>query len=403
MAESGTSRERVEEWLSHVKALAEGIGPRGPTREGERRGAEYARDQLSRAGLAPRWESFKSARSIFHPHLLGGCIVLASFLLLLVGGRAGAAAAGILTVVVIVCELRELGFQPNLFRLLVPKGESQNVHAVIPPRGAHVRDLVLVGHVDTQRTPLVFRSRRWVAAFDKFTMAAFAGFLWMAVDCGLAAAFAWPWTLPAAAPAAACAALLAALCIQAEATPFTAGANDNASAVGLVLALARRFAEEPLESTRVWAVVTGCEEVQHYGMIDFYRRHRAALTAPRAIVFELVGCAGPSWSEREGIIVPFRSDPGLRRIAEQLSADHPEWGAYPSRLSGGNTEMADAARSRVPAIALAGLTREGVMPYWHQRADTADKMDPEVMRRTWEMAEALIRALDAGRADDGRD
>ena len=52
--------------------------------------------------------------------------------------------------------------------------------------------------------------------------------------------------------------------------------------------------------------------------------------------------------------------------------------------------MADAVRFKVPAIALGGKTRDGVLPYWHQRQDTFDKMDPGVMARAWKMTLALI-------------
>ena len=55
----------------------------------------------------------------------------------------------------------------------------------------------------------------------------------------------------------------------AERTPFTAGANDNASAVGLVLTLAEAPVSPPLAHTRVWQACTGCEEVQHYGADPF--------------------------------------------------------------------------------------------------------------------------------------
>jgi len=384
----------VAEWLAHVKALAEGIGPRGPTREGERRGSEYARDFFLRTGLQPVWETFRGARSGFHSHLFGSLIMLVAFAVFPLGGAMTAGMAFLLSVAVIVSELQELGFRNNLLRVLVPKAESQNVFAIIPPKSGHTRDLVLVGHVDTQRTPLVFRTPAWVKVYDKFTMVSFIAYLWQAIDFALALIFAWPWAWLASVPSAVCAVLLAAMCIQAECTPFTAGANDNASAVGLVLTLARRLAKHPLERTRVFAVITGCEEVQHYGMIDFYRRHRSELKAPRALVFELMGCAGPSWLVREGIIVPFRSDPQLRRAAERLAAEHPEWNAYASSVSGGNTEMADAVRFKVPAIALGGMTRDGVLPYWHQRQDTFDKMNPEVMARVWEMTLALIQEID---------
>jgi hypothetical protein len=393
-AKDANAPSPVAEWLGHVKALAEGIGPRGPTREGERLGAEYAKTVLDKADLAPVWETFRSARSIFHPHLAGSLLMLAAFVVFPVAGAISAAIAAVLGATVIACELLELGIRPNPLRALNPHGRSQNVHAIIPPKGRHERDLVLVGHVDTQRTPFVFRSPRWVKVYERFTMVAFAGFLWQTVVFALAAILPLPWAWPAAIPGAVCAALLAALCIQAESTPFTAGANDNASAVGMVLTLARHVARRPLERTRVLAVITGCEEVQHYGMADFYRRHRAELKEPRAVVFEMLGCAGPSWLVKEGIIVPFRPDPTLLAMVEKLAAANPAWQGYPSSINGGNTEMADAVRARVPAITLGGMTRKGVLPFWHQPQDTFDKMDPAVMARTWEMTLALIREID---------
>ncbi len=396
MAQPASQNPKVVEWRGHIRALAEGIGPRGPTRDGERRGSEYARAALARIGLQPLTEGFRSARSIFHPHLLGSIGMIIAFAVFPLHGFVTAALAFLLSVLVIVSELQELGFRGNILRLLMPKAESQNVHALIPPRGEHLRDLLLVGHVDTQRTPLIFRTPGWVKAYDKFTTVAIVTFFWQAVLYLLAIPFAWPWAWYASIPTAVCAVLLAALCIQAESTPFTAGANDNATAVGLVLTLAGQLAAHPLEHTRVFAVVTGCEEVQHYGMIDFYRRHRAEMKEPRAMVFEMLGCAGPSWLTREGIIVPFRSDPGLTRMIEKLAADHPEWKAYPSKISGGNTELADAVRAKVAAITLMGLGRDKVAPFWHQKQDTFDKIDPEVLSRTWELAGALVQEIDRG-------
>ena len=145
MTEPSSNHPRVVEWMAHIRALSVDIGPRGPTREGEHQGAEYARKQFEQNGLQPAWETFRSARSIFHPHLLGSILMLAAFGLFPLAGKVTALISALLTVLVIVSELQELGFQNNLFRLVVPKGESQNVFAVIPPHGEHKRDLVLVG------------------------------------------------------------------------------------------------------------------------------------------------------------------------------------------------------------------------------------------------------------------
>jgi hypothetical protein len=394
MSQPTSTHPQVSTWLEHVRALSVDIGPRGSTREGERKGAEYAQAQFQKMGLTPIWESFQSARSIFLPHLIGCGLMLAAFVLYPLDGTVTKVIAALLSILVLVSELQELGFQDNFYRRIIPKGESQNVHAVISPAGEHKRDLVLVGHLDSQRTPFIFRSPAHVKVYDNLTTVIFITFIAQAVLYSLSIFFAWTWVWFATFPTAVCALLLATICIEADSTPFTAGANDNATAAGMVLTLAEHFKQHPLQNTRVFAVCTGCEEVQHYGMIDFYQRHRGGLKDPKAVVFEMLGCAGPAWLTREGIIVPFKADTGLAATLESLVREHPEWGAYPSKISGGNTEMADAIRYKVPAITIFGMTRDGVAPYWHQQADTFDKMDANVMERTWGLTTALIQKID---------
>ena len=396
MSQPASTHPQVSSWLEHVRALAMDIGPRGSTCDGERKGAEYAREQFRKLGLEPVWESFQSARSIFLPHLIGSVLMLAAFAIYPLGGRVTAAIAALLSILVLVSELQELGFRDNLYRRIIPKGESQNVHAVIPPSGEHKQDLVLVGHLDSQHTPFIFRSPAHVRVYNNLTTVIFITFIAQAVLYTLSIFLPWSWVWYATLPTTICAIVLAAICVEADSTSFTAGANDNATGVGLVLALAAHFSQKPLQNTRILAVCTGCEEVQHYGMIDFYNRHRSELKDPKAVVFEMLGCAGPAWLTREGIIVPFKPDPGLAGILEKLAGEHPEWGAYPARISGGNTEMADAVRFKIPAITITGMSREGVAPYWHQKADTFDKMDPDVMRRTWALTIALLYMIDAG-------
>lgn len=389
----------VDTWLAHIRALAVDIGPRGPTTAGERRGAAYCAETFRRLGLAPQVEGFTSATSIFQPHLIAASVMLLAFMVYPLAGRTSAAFAAVISLVALVSDLLELSFIDNPLRRIVAKAASQNVVAVAPPADEHRQDLVLIGHIDTQRTPLVFSTPRWVALYKAFTTVAFVLFAGQVLLYLLGAFTGWPWIWPATIPSAIGAVLLMALCIEADRTPFTAGANDNASAVGLVLTLAEALVEQPLRHTRVWLVCTGCEEVQHYGAIDFFRRHRGELVRPAAIAFEMLGCAGPSWLTREGIVVPFHADPGLVRLAETIAGQQPELGAYPAQISGGNTEMADALRLGIPAITIGGQTRAGDLPHWHQVGDTFDKMDPEVLGRAYAFTRAFIAALDARAAN----
>jgi len=389
-----SSHLQVSKWLKHIRVLSVDIGPRQPTGEGERKGAEYAKGEFECMGLKPVWETFQSARSIFMPHMLGSFLMLLAFAIFPLGGKATAILSAVISIFIIVNELLELSFKDNLFRRVVPKGESQNVFAAIPSSGEHSRDLVLVGHLDTQRTPIFFQSTTWVSIYDRFTMVLFITYIAQVVLYTLSIVTRWDWVWYATIPTAICALIMLIFFIQADLSQFTAGANDNATGVGMVLALAEELKSQPLKNTRVFAVCTGCEEVQHYGMIDWYQRHRNELKDPRALVFEMLGVEGPAWLTQEGIIVPFKSNPELVSMVEKLSNDHTEWRAYPTKISGGNTEMADAARAKVPAITLFGMSREGIAPYWHQVEDTFDKMNPEVMESTWALTWALVSEID---------
>ena len=382
-------------WLGHVKALAEDIGPRGSTTEKEKEASEYCQEVFHNLHLTPQVETFISAKSIYHPHLLASSFMLLAFVLYPLYGRTTAVLAALISLVTIASQLLELSFRDNLLRRLVPKGGSQNVSAVMPPEQEHKQDLVLIGHVDSHRTPLIFRSPTWVKIYQAFTTVVFVLFSAQVILYIIGSSTLWNWIWPVTIPSALGAAILAAICIQADRTPFSAGANDNATAAGLLLTLAGHIQNEPLQNTRVWLVCTGCEEVQHYGAIDFFRRHRSELKNPLAVVFEMLGCAGPSWLTKEGIIIPFHSDRRLVHLAERIAEAHPDLGGYPSQIKGGNTEMADALRVGIPAITLNGIGPKGEMPYWHQAEDTYDKMDPEVMSRAYTFTWEYIKALDS--------
>jgi len=384
----------INAWYEHIRYLAEQIGPRGPTTEGERQGAIYCQQVFERLGLSARQEIFTSARSIFQPHLLTSLAMLVAFIIYPLAGRVSAGLATLIALLALVSELMELSFKDNLLRKLVSKGPSQNVVAIYPPAQEHRQDLILIGHLDSQRTPLIFTTPRWLKAYENFTTVAFIAFAAEVLLYLLGTMVQWSWIWPVTGLCAVCAVLLAALCIQADRTPFTAGANDNASAVGLVLALAEHMQIEPLQNTRLWFVCTGCEEAQHYGAIDFFNRHQKEFFEPIAIAFEMLGCSGPAWLTKEGIVIPFHATPSLVALAEETAQQHKELNAYPAQINGGNTEMADALRLGIPAITLTGMTPDGVAPYWHKVSDTFDKTDLEALKRNYAFTWNFIQAID---------
>lgn len=382
--------------LDHIHALAVTIGPRGATRPEERQAADYAFQHVEALGYQPEMEHFRSATTIYLPHIITALLMLIAFIIYPLFGRASAAIAAGLSLFALVSDLLELGFLPNPLRWVTPKGNSQNVFATLDPQHDYRQDLILVGHLDTHQTGKIFSSRGWVKFFQTFTTIAFAAFS-AQVGFFLAGIIAqWNWLWYASIPSALAALILLAICWEADRAPFSPGANDNASAVAMVLTLAENLRNAPLNHTRVWFVLTGCEEVQHYGMIDFIKRHKQTWVDPKVLVFEMVGVAGPAWETKEGIIVPFKPDKNLVQIVETIAKQHPELGAYPTFIVGGNSEMADAHRAKLPAITFFGLTPDGHAPYWHQLADTPDKMDPNVLANTYQFTRLFIDRVDAG-------
>lgn len=393
----------IEIWYEHIRVLAGEIGPRGSTTDHERRASEYCANVFVRLGFKPRIESFTSVTSSYRLHLLVALSMLLSFTIYPLGGCVSAGIAAAVALWGMYSEVLELMFRDNPLRRFVAKGHSQNVIVTLPPTGQHQQDVVLIGHVDTNRTPLFFSSTRWVDFWRVVTPIMFFSFWGQIVLYTLGIVTQSPWIWYVSIESAACAALLAALTFHADLTPYSPGANDNASGAALVLTLAEHLVSAPLKHTRVWLVNTGCEEVKHGGAIHFFDRHRGEMHNPKVLAFEMLGCDGPAWLERE-VIIPlfaYRADPDLIALVKQLACEHPEWRANPARVAGGHTEMADALRVGIPAITFIGVGPDGVglgyagpELYWHQAEDTPDKMNIEVMGQTYMLIWAYIQALD---------
>jgi hypothetical protein len=130
---------QVEKWLEHIRALAVDIGPRGPTTEGERRGAEYCAAVLQRLGLNPQTERFTSAPSIFQPHLLTAGAMLLAFVIYPLAGRSSAIIAALITLAALASDVLELSFIDNPLRRIVAKGPARMSSPPSGPRPSTAR------------------------------------------------------------------------------------------------------------------------------------------------------------------------------------------------------------------------------------------------------------------------
>ncbi len=382
---------RVQTWLAHVEGLSSKIGARGSGSKEEEKGAKYCEGQFRQMGHEPVVEQFVSQSSVFRPHMVVAILFAIAYLIYL----RMPFVAFIISAFALVSEFQELLLRSNLMRAFGSRNLSRNVYAKQDPKGTVKRELILMGHIDTQRTPLIFSSKQWRKIYAVWSNVAMGLLVVQTVLFGLS--LIWPstglivWRICFISLLAALS--LIAITLEADLSPYTAGANDNATGAGLVLTFAEWFKAHPLDNTRLWLVCSGSEESLHEGAVHFFKTHKAEFINPMTLNFEMLGCAGPSYIVKEGLLLPLRPDRKLLEIVKSV-AGGPEFNAYPSVLTGGCTEASNSIINGIPAITLIGLERDGFAPHWHMPSDTFDKMDKEIMDRAIRFADAIIQRID---------
>jgi hypothetical protein len=382
--------------MNHVRCLAETIGPRGSTLPSEKRAAEYAEGVIREAGLEPVEEVFRSGRSTYHPFALFSGLVLLSVALFWWGGRWGAAAAALLTGTSLVSVLLELAFRPNPFRWVLPKGRSQNIWSRVEPKQEAKENVVLIGHLDTHRTPLLF-AERWVRILGNLVPTAMGACILLMALFITRIFLTSPLLNYIAVPLTAVMLGLFLLMMQADFTPYAPGANDNATGVAVILETAKKLRLEPLEHTRVWILASGCEEVGCYGAGAFAARHESELDRPVWLSIDSVGGrgAGVAYLTEETFLLTTRSDPRLIEYADEIARANPMLNAYPHVYKGAYTEGAIGGKHGFRVLSFVSYRRDGVLPEWHRPTDTTANIDPEVVQNTFQFILKLLRKIDA--------
>ena len=193
-------------------------------------------------------------------------------------------------------------------------------------------------------------------------------------------------------------------------SPIVPGANDNLSAVAVLVALAERLRDEPIDGLRVLLASCGAEEVIQGGIYGFARRHFPALDRDRTwfLNLETVGSPRLVMLEGEGpVMMEDYHDRGFRdlvcaaaqragvpvlrglRARNSTDAVHPQ----PGRLSDGDAGLGEPPQG---AVELPPDERHRREPGLRHRAPGAD-------RHRGGRPRAGRQPLDRRDADDGRD
>ncbi len=171
------------------------------------------------------------------------------------------------------------------------------------------------------------------------------------------------------------------------------GANDNLSAVAVLVALARSLAERPAPGVRVLLVSTGSEESFMEGMQGFLRRHRSTLDPDRTTVLclECVGSPMLALVEAEGMLrMRHYSEAAKERLAHAADAAGLE--IIRGLRTVAATDALIAMLRGYAAATLASVDETNFPTNYHWPTDTPENLDWGTLERAFAVADRFVRA-----------
>lgn len=418
--------------MGHVRALADGIGPRPPGHPQENEARTYIRRVLAGEGFDeieempfPAWDTWGysfvapvalalagNALGLVQwgtntldvpesnaqpPKCLAGSIpnLPKNLRRQALVRRAGKLLGGLATLAGAYQLWQLAGLKRQPLAALFPKHPSANLVVRIPPAGERRHRVVLVGHTDTNKHRATFSAELKSLIISEMTLGMGA----MAAN-GLAqlaqAAGANGWVKGFQVASLLGLAGSLALLLKDERGGYIDGANDNASAVACLLGLGAYLKRQPLQHTEVWLAFTGAEEVGCLGMHHLLDVYGEPLADAWFIDFEMVGVEEIAYVTRHSsgsYLTDYAPDEESSALARETAQQHPEL-----NVSGREMvifEEVGALRGRgYRGICLVGVGEDGWLVNWHRHDDNASNIEPVGLERAACFALAMMQILD---------
>ncbi|HUO69578.1 MAG TPA: M28 family peptidase [Solirubrobacteraceae bacterium] len=177
--------------------------------------------------------------------------------------------------------------------------------------------------------------------------------------------------------------------------PVCPGANDNLSAVAVLVALAERLHERPVDGLRVLLVSCGAEEVLQGGIHGFADRHFPALDRNRTWFLNLDTVGSPRLIMLEGEGPVVMEDYHDRSFRDLVVRAGDRAGAHVRRgmRSRNSTDAVIPSRAGYPTATITSMDRYKALSNYHKMSDTPENVDYRTVSRALVLAEAVAHEL----------
>lgn len=383
--------------IKHLTFFTTKLPHRGSTTEFEKQAAEYSFRELASSGYSPVKQPFKSAVSAYYPALIFGIGMVGSILYFVSFPSNQSVFISVIIIgFFLINILLDSAFKTNIFSLLLPKQNSQNIIARLPSVRTKKRTLILIAHLDSHRTPLLFSSAFWVHILKLLIPISMACSLLVCffILLYLISHIIFTYLLLSLSMVFF---ILIILMGQADLTPYTTGANDNASGAATVLALATYFKSYPLHNTELYFVLSGCEEVGSYGARAFAQTYRRII--PGAYWFTIDGLSAsrsvPALLAVETFFLSIKSDTKLVQLAQKTILENPVNNAFIlPEYRGAYTDSSPGGMAGFKVISLVALKKDGALPRWHTLSDSIQNIDRQTLQKCVDFSLNYISNID---------
>ncbi len=372
---------------THIQVLAEKIGPRPAGSVAERQSMDYLSGLLSQWGYRVQREGVAFAPTPLYnlPYLIGAAAL----------GVAGWMSTFFPWVALALPFL--LMVLPQWSRQWVqsrkPTSCSENLLAELDRSGrSSPPSLLLCAHVDTARA-LPLREPRLLRIYSR-TMDILQRFAWMIFAVALLQAWGWQVAQGLIYAVAGLGSLgafwLAALqlspLVRSEELSYSPGANDNASGVGVLLAIAEQLAEREGVSNSIAFLFTTAEEGGLYGARDFICNHLDWARTTAVVCLDMVGQGDHLYYVvKEGVFKPLQTSLDLQNALRQANPSiQPLWHTLRSG------DYAAFCQAGFHAIGLESGGKSLADWRYHSIYDTVDGINPQMLREVLQTVLILL-------------
>ncbi len=371
--------------------------------DGEREAASWIEQRLQAAGVAARVEE-ETYREGFAGQLaaIAAGAAAAGLAGLSRWGRPAGAVGGAAAAALIADDVSN---GPRVMRRVAAEEKTTwNVVGEVGPADAE-RTLVLLAHHDAARSGRIFHQGGQKALGDAapgiVERTDTSAPLWWAVLAGplMVAAGAATGRRGVTATGAVLSGAAAATLADIQRSAVVPGANDNLSAVAVLVAVAEALESKPVEGVRVVLASCGAEEVLQGGIHGFAARHLAGMDRERTWVLNLDSVGSPELALLEGegeLVMEDFFDRGWRdlivRVAEREGI--PMRRGLRSRAS---TDSVVPSRMKIPTACLVSIDENKSISNYHWPTDTPENLSYPTVACAADLALAVARELEVRR------